>query len=193
MGEPILDGPKIPTTLPGNPVLPTPKIVKFLTNSSDQRERVEANRAVARIGWRPCRPVANADLDLGDCQIQVTCVSMGNPHCVTFVEQPTDHWVLGIGPRIERDPHFPKRVNAEFVQVVSPREVRMRVWERGSGETLACGTGACAVCVAGALTGRTERKILVHLTGGDLELDWADDNHVYLTGEAVEVFYGEWP
>ena len=138
------------------------------------------------------RPAADVDLDLGDCRLQVTCVSMGNPHCITFVEAPTDHWVLSIGPRVEADAHFPKRVNAEFVQVLSPGEVRMRVWERGSGETLACGTGACAVCVAGAVTGRTQRRILAHLPGGDLELNWAADNHVYMCGEAVEVFSGEW-
>lgn len=137
-------------------------------------------------------PAANVDLDIGDCSLQVTCVSMGNPHCVTFVEEPTDHWVLLIGPKVETDRHFPRRINAEFVQVLSPSEVRMRVWERGSGETLACGTGACAVCVAGALTGRTERKILAHLPGGDLEMEWAADNHVYLTGPAIEVFSGEW-
>ncbi|MEE8452712.1 MAG: diaminopimelate epimerase, partial [Thermoguttaceae bacterium] len=87
---------------------------------------------------------------------------------------------------------FPNRINAEFVEVISPAEIRMRVWERGSGETLACGTGACAVCVAGVLAGRTERKILAHLPGGDLQLHWADDNHVYKTGPAVEVFSGEW-
>jgi len=137
-------------------------------------------------------PAANVDLDLGDCRLQVTCVSMGNPHCITFVDEPTDHLVLDVGSRVEKDSHFPNRINAEFVQVLSPDEVRMRVWERGSGETLACGTGACAVCVAGALTGRTQRKILVHLPGGDLQLEWAADNHVYLTGEAVEVFTGEW-
>jgi diaminopimelate epimerase len=137
-------------------------------------------------------PAANVGLDIGDRRLQVTCVSMGNPHCVTFVDEPSDDWVLSVGPRVESDRHFPNRVNAEFVQVISPDEVRMRVWERGSGETLACGTGACAVCVAGAVTGRTNRKILAHLPGGDLELEWAADNHVYLTGEAVEVFSGQW-
>ena len=125
--------------------------------------------------------------------LRVTCVSMGNPHCVTFVEQLSDYEVLGWGPKIEVDPHFPRRVNAEFVQVLSPREVRMRVWERGTGETLACGTGAAAVCVAGVLAGFTERRIVAHLPGGDLELDWADDDHVYQTGPAVEVFSGDWP
>ncbi len=93
----------------------------------------------------PAGPVVNAPLKIGGEILIVTCVSMGNPHCVTFVKDPSDLWVLQIGPRVEIDPHFPNRTNAEFVQVLSPGEVRMRVWERGSGETLACGTGACAV------------------------------------------------
>jgi diaminopimelate epimerase len=137
-------------------------------------------------------PVVDVDLDLGDEQLRVTCVSLGNPHCITFVDELTDRLVRGLGPRIESDGHFPNRVNAEFVEVISPAEVRMRVWERGSGETLACGTGACAVCVAAVLARRTARKIMAHLPGGDLEVHWADDNHVYLAGPAVEVFSGQW-
>jgi len=140
----------------------------------------------------PGSPVVNAPLVVAERRIEVTCVSMGNPHCVTYVERLGDEWVLGVGPHVERDPHFPRRVNAEFVEVLSPSEVRMRVWERGSGETLACGTGACAVCVAGVLTGRTGRSLLAHLPGGDLQLDWGQDNHVRLTGPAVEVFSGVW-
>ena len=139
-------------------------------------------------------PVADVSLALADRDLRVTCVSMGNPHCVTFVEQATDELVLGVGPSIERDAHFPNRVNAEFVEVLSPTELRQRTWERGSGETLACGTGAAAVCVAGVLTGRSERQVTIHLLGGDLELHWDEaDNHVYKTGPAVEVFSGEWP
>ncbi len=123
----------------------------------------------------------------------MTCVSMGNPHCVTFVDELTDKWVLDIGPQVEVDSHFPNRVNAEFVEVISPSEVRQRTWERGSGETLACGTGAAAVCVAGVLSGRTQRKLLIHLPGGDLTLEWQEDTgHVIKTGPAVEVFSGEW-
>ena len=137
-------------------------------------------------------PVVGAKLEVDGKTLEVTCVSMGNPHAITYVDQLTDDWVLGIGPKVEVDPHFPNRTNAEFVEVISPTEVRMRVWERGSGETLACGTGATAVCVAGVLTGRTHPKIVAHLPGGDLELQWADDNHAYLTGPAVEVFSGEW-
>ena len=136
--------------------------------------------------------VIEAKLHVAGSPLEVTCVSMGNPHAVTFVDRLSDRWVLEIGSRLEVDPHFPNRTNAEFVEVVSAAEVRVRVWERGSGETLACGTAASAVCVAGALTGRTERKIVAHLPGGDLELDWADDNHVHLTGPAVEVFSGQW-
>ncbi len=139
-------------------------------------------------------PPLETALDLGVEQLHVTCVSMGNPHCVAFVEEITDAHVLGLGPRIERHAAFPRRVNAEFVRVNRPDDVTMRVWERGSGETLACGTGACAVAVAGHLTGRTQRRITVHLLGGDLQLDWsAEDNRVYMTGPAVEVFRGEWP
>ncbi|MFZ5832871.1 MAG: diaminopimelate epimerase [Planctomycetota bacterium] len=141
----------------------------------------------------PGSPAADVELSVGSRSMRVTCVSMGNPHCVTFVDETTDDWVLLVGPLVETDPHFPRRVNAEFVEVLAPSEVRMRVWERGSGETMACGTGACAVCVAGALTGRTDRRIVAHLPGGDLELEWANNNHVYMTGPAEEVFSGEWP
>jgi diaminopimelate epimerase len=162
MGEPILEPSRIPTTLSGNATLPG-------------------------------NPVVNAPLKIGSEILSVTCVSMGNPHCITYVKEPSDIWVLQIGPKVEIDAHFPNRTNAEFVQVLSPEKVRMRVWERGSGETLACGTGACAVCVAGVLTNRTGRKIIAQLPGGELELEWStSDNHVYMTGEAVEVFNGVW-
>jgi diaminopimelate epimerase len=151
---------------------------------------LEARRIPTELAGDP--PV-RVPLEVGGRTVHVTCVSMGNPHCVTFVDELTDELVLGIGPQIERHPAFPRRVNAEFVKVVSPREVQMRVWERGSGETMACGTGASAVCVAGALNGLTERTIIAHLPGGDLTLDWADSGEVYMTGPAVEVFSGEWP
>jgi diaminopimelate epimerase len=136
--------------------------------------------------------VANVVLSVAEDSFLVTCVSMGNPHCITFVEELDDDFFNTFGPLVEVNRNFPNRVNAEFVKVISPSEVRMRVWERGAGETLSCGTGASAVCVAGALTKRTERKVLIHLPGGDLALEWAENNHVYMTGEAVEVFSGEW-
>lgn len=157
MGEPILEAARIPTTLPGSPVV-------------------------------------DVELVVDGKSFQVTCVSMGNPHCVIFVEQLSDELVLGFGPKIEKHAAFPAKVNVEFVEVISPTEVRQRTWERGSGETWACGTGASAVCVAGVLAGRTERKILNHLLGGDLELEWQEtSNHVFKIGPATEVFSGDWP
>lgn len=138
-------------------------------------------------------PVVNVPLNVDGRTFEVTAVSMGNPHCVIFVEKATDELVLGCGPKIEHSPMFPARVNVEFVEIVSKNEVRQRTWERGSGETLACGTGASAVCVAGVLTGRTERRIINHLLGGELELEWRETDHcVYKTGPATEVFHGEW-
>ena len=138
-------------------------------------------------------PVIDLLVTFDGQELRVTCVSMGNPHCVIFVPAATDELVLGLGPKIENDPRFPRRTNVEFVEVLSRSEVRQRTWERGSGETWACGTGASAVCVAGVLTGRTERSILNHLVGGDLHLEWsAANNHVMMTGGAVEVFSGQW-
>ncbi len=138
-------------------------------------------------------PVVQQPLELDGQTYAVTCVSMGNPHCVIFCDETPDDLVLGVGPRIEHHEHFPARVNVEFVRVVSGTEVHQRTWERGSGETWACGTGASAVCVAGVLAGKTERRILNHLVGGDLELEWDEaSNHVFMTGPAVEVFSGEW-
>ena len=138
-------------------------------------------------------PPVKVPLEVAGRTLEVTCVSMGNPHAVTFVDEVNDDWVLNIGPQVEVHEAFPRRINAEFIQVVSRSEVVMRVWERGSGETLACGTGACASVVAGVLAGLLDRKVLVRLTGGDLEIEWAESGEVYMTGPATEVFSGEWP
>jgi len=124
----------------------------------------------------------------------MTCLSMGNPHAVIYVDDAAAVPLAEVGPQIETNPIFPDRVNVHFVQVRSPREVVMRTWERGSGATLACGTGASAVCAAGVVTGRTGPKIVAHLPGGDLTLEYrADTRHVFMTGPAVEVFSGDWP
>ncbi len=124
--------------------------------------------------------------------LQITCVSMGNPHCVVFVDDIANAPVAELGPKIEHHPLFPERTNMEFVQVVSPQEIRMRVWERGAGITPACGTGACASAVAAILNSKTQRQVCVHLDGGDLLIDWREDNNrVYMTGPAVEEFKGE--
>jgi len=166
MGPPILQPERVPTTLPSN---------------------------------HPSGAVVSEPLTVGEVEVAVTCISMGNPHCVIFVDEDAhlplpDELVLGVGPIIETSEWFPNRVNVEFVQVISRGEVWQRTWERGSGETLACGTGACAVCVAGVLTGRTDREITNHLLGGDLQLAYpADGGSVYMTGPAVEVFTGVWP
>ena len=122
----------------------------------------------------------------------MTCVSMGNPHAVVWVEDTKGLDLEKIGPNFEHHPMFPERVNTEFVQILSRTEVNMRVWERGSGETLACGTGACATAVACILNDKTEDEVLVHLVGGDLKITYdRDTNHVFMTGPATIVFEGE--
>ena len=125
--------------------------------------------------------------------IDMSFVSMGNPHAVIYTPDVRSIAADRLGPMIEQHKAFPRRINVHWVQVHSPHEVTMRTWERGSGITLACGTGACAVCVAGVLTGRTGRQLLAHLPGGDLKLEWREsDNKVYMTGPATEVFNGDW-
>jgi diaminopimelate epimerase len=134
----------------------------------------------------------NAPIEVGGQVYHVTCVSMGNPHCVTFVPDVEALPLAEVGPLFERHPFFPKRVNTEFVQVRARDELRVRVWERGSGETAACGTGACAALVAAVLNDKADRKATIHLNGGDLQIEWsATDNHVLMTGPAEEVFTGE--
>ena len=124
----------------------------------------------------------------------MTCVSMGNPHAVFYCGDVAAVELERIGPVLEHHVLFPERINVHFVQRVSGVEVIMRTWERGSGITLACGTGASAVCVAGVLASKTEREIFAHLPGGDLHLLWHEaDGHVYMAGSAMEVFRGEWP
>lgn len=123
----------------------------------------------------------------------VTCVNMGNPHAVLFVRDPEVIDLPTIGPMIEHHPLFPRRTNVEFVRVISRNVLQMRVWERGAGETLACGTGACAALVAAVMAGLSDRTVQIKLTGGNLELHWnADDNHVYQSGPASFVFDGDW-
>jgi diaminopimelate epimerase len=134
--------------------------------------------------------VVERPLDVAGRSWAVTCLSMGNPHCVVFVDDPAALSLTDIGPSFERHPFFPQRVNTEFVAVASSERLLMRVWERGAGETLACGTGACAAAVAAARTGRTGRRVIVALRGGELEIDWRADDHVVMTGDAVEVYEG---
>ncbi|MFO1463499.1 MAG: diaminopimelate epimerase [bacterium] len=154
MGEPILEGREIPSTLEGK--------------------------------------VLDRPLNVEGQELAITCVSMGNPHCVIFVDDVERAPVTTLGPVLERHPLFPKRINVEFIQVLGPSELKMRVWERGAGETLACGTGACASLVAAVLTGRAQREAVLHLRGGDLRIRWSEkNNRVYMTGPGEEVFSGE--
>lgn len=153
MGQPELDGPKIPTMAEGH--------------------------------------VLEAPLRLDDDSVKITCVSMGNPHAVIFVDDAESYPIEEVGPKVENHPFFPRRTNVEFVQVLGRNRVRMRVWERGSGVTMACGTGACASAVASFWTGRTDREVEVVLDGGSLFIRWdAGGDHVFMTGPGVEVFTG---
>jgi diaminopimelate epimerase len=127
-------------------------------------------------------------------EVRVTCVSMGNPHAVMWVPDADAAPVERFGPLVETHPAFPRKTNVEFAQVIAGEDrIRLRVWERGVGETLACGTGACATAVAAVLSGRTGRTVTIELPGGDLEIEWSREGPVYLTGPAEEVFEGVWP
>lgn len=153
MGEPVLEGRKIPVRMDGM--------------------------------------VIDYPLKIEDRTFMMTCVSMGNPHAVIYMDKVDDFAVEHYGPLIENHEIFPKRTNVEFIELISRHEIKMRVWERGAGETMACGTGACAAAVASMLKELTDRKLTVHLLGGGLIIEWSDDNRVHMTGPAVEVFEGE--
>ncbi|PSB20338.1 diaminopimelate epimerase [Phormidesmis priestleyi ULC007] len=134
--------------------------------------------------------VIDQPLDVAGQTWQVTCVSMGNPHCITFVEDVAAISLEQIGPQFEHHSAFPQRINTEFIQVVRSDYLKMRVWERGAGITLACGTGACASLIAGVLTGRCDRRATIELPGGCLEIEWAADGRIAMTGPATRVFAG---
>lgn len=171
MGEPILDAALIPTT--------------FATGTVINQHPPY---------WPEGQYIPDLLLDQGKFDAHMTCLSMGNPHAVMFGHDVAKIQLELVGPILEHAPVFPDRANISFVSIRKRDEVDVRTWERGSGATLACGTGACAACVAGVLTNRIDRKILAHLPGGDLQLHWSElDNHVYMTGPAVEVFSGDWP
>ncbi len=131
------------------------------------------------------------EIEVDGVKLNVTAVSMGNPHAVFFVDKATDYLVRTIGSQVEVFERFPEKTNVEFIEVLSKNEMNMRVWERGAGETLACGTGACATLVAAVLNGKTENKALIHLMGGDLTIEWnRETNHIFKTGPAKLVFNG---
>jgi len=149
------------------------------------------DRASIPMTGTPDEHVVEQSLTVDGRTFRLTAVSMGNPHAVLFEEEVRDEVVATYGPLIESHEWFPERTNVEFIQVLNRRELKFRVWERGSGVTLACGTGACAAAVAAHVTGRTDREVTVHLLGGDLFIEWREsDNRVYMTGPATEVFSG---
>jgi diaminopimelate epimerase len=167
-------------------------------NDKVRRVRVDMGTPIfdpARIPTLlPGNPPVETIIEVGDRRLALTALSMGNPHAVIYVEDVGKFPLESLGPLIEGHRAFPRRVNVHVVEVKGGGEVRMRTWERGSGITLACGTGACAVCVAGVLTARTGRTLLAHLPGGDLELEWPDERApVFMTGPATEVFSGVLP
>lgn len=131
-------------------------------------------------------------LSVEGTSFEFTAVSMGNPHCVMFVDDYEELDFYRLGPLLEKHERFPRKTNVEFIKVEAPDELTMKVWERGAGPTLACGTGACASLVASVLNHKTGRRATVHLPGGDLLIEWGEDNHVYMTGPATYVFRGDW-
>lgn len=143
------------------------------------------------IVWTGDEPVINQVLEVQGKQYHFTAVSMGNPHCVIYVDDADAFPVREIGPLIENHPLFPRRVNVEFVSVRGKDHLYQRTWERGAGETLACGTGACAVTVASILNGKTGRSVKIDLRGGTLNIEWRENGSVMMTGPAKEVFSGE--
>lgn len=149
-----------------------------------EREQIPMIGSVGRV--------INEPLEVGDDLFHITAVSMGNPHCVIFVSDVEAIPLEKLGSEIETYPAFPNKTNVEFVQVINNEEVRMRVWERGAGLTMACGTGACATVVAAVLNGHTVRKVRVHLYTGALDIEWSDNNRLYMTGPAEEVFAGNY-
>ncbi len=172
MGEPVFEPERIPV------------------NVSDEL-KPPFNSPLSKGGYRGVKGgIIDYPLRIEDREFKITCVSMGNPHAVIFVENLSKFPIPYYGSLIENHPLFPKKTNVEFIEVLTPKEISMRVWERGAGETMACGTGASAAVVASNIKGLTEKEVTVHLLGGDLFIEWAGTNHVYMTGPAAEVFEG---
>ncbi|MEW6163195.1 MAG: diaminopimelate epimerase [Nitrospirota bacterium] len=180
MGEPIFESEKIPVNISQESLVESQKSKNVDTKGLTTHD--------SRL--HDFRVIIDYPLHIAHRVFNITCVSMGNPHTVIVVEDLSHFPVTYYGPMIESQPIFPKRTNVEFIEVLNPAEIKMRVWERGSGETMACGTGASAAAVASNIKGLTGKNVTVHLPGGDLFIEWAADNHVYIIGPAVEVFEG---
>lgn len=168
----------------------------FVENEKVQQVRVDMGEPIFEPSQIPVlsskNPVIADSILVGNMEWRMTCVSMGNPHAVVFVKDVANFPIEQFGPLFEKHERFPKRTNTEFVQVISRTEASMRVWERGSNETWACGTGTCATVMACIMNGYTENKVLVHLRGGDLTIEYdPNTKHIFMTGPATEVFNGE--
>ena len=168
----------------------------FTENEKVQQVRVDMGEPILEPSQIPVlsnkNPVIADSIFVGNMEWRMTCVSMGNPHAVVFVKDVANFPIEQFGPLFEKHERFPKKTNTEFVQVISRTEVSMRVWERGSNETWACGTGTCATVMACIMNGYTENKVLVHLRGGDLTIEYdPNTKHIFMTGPATEVFHGE--
>ena len=168
----------------------------FTENEKVQQVRVDMGEPILEPSQIPVlsnkNPVIADSIFVGNMEWRMTCVSMGNPHAVVFVKDVANFPIEQFGPLFEKHERFPKKTNTEFVQVISRTEVSMRVWERGSDETWACGTGTCATVMACIMNGYTENKVLVHLRGGDLTIEYdPNTKHIFMTGPATEVFHGE--
>jgi len=177
MGEPVLDAGKVPVRMNQPSAAGSRQSISLFPEGKHKK--------------LTSRMIIDYPLKIKGKDFRITCVSMGNPHAVIVVKDVASFPVQMYGPMIETDRLFPKRTNVEFIQIINRRNIKMRVWERGAGETMACGTGASASAVASALLGLSGRKVSIHLPGGRLLVDWSEtDNHVYMTGDAVKVFEG---
>jgi diaminopimelate epimerase len=179
------------------------QVVEVRKNGGSEVESVRVDMGVPRtrpedipialpnMSFQPLTKVVNESLNVNGQTYAITCVSMGNPHCVIFLNEVENFPFKTVGPLIENHPVFPSRTNVHFAQVLGSTEVKVKVWERGAGPTLACGTGACATLVAGVMTDRLERRAVVQLPGGALLIEWAQNGHVFMTGPAATAFTGQ--
>ena len=172
------------------------KLKLFVQNGKVEKVKVDMGEPILEPNKIPVisneEPVKNLNLNILDRNYKFTCVSMGNPHAITFIDEDVNEFdIEKYGKLVEVNEVFPQRTNVEFLNIINKNTIKMRVWERGAGETLACGTGACASAVASFLNNFTERKVTVELLGGNLEIEWnEEDNHIYMTGPATTVYKG---
>lgn len=185
MGEPIFEPEKIPVDISSEF-----KVQSEIPPLNPPLDKGGSGGVNSTLKSQISNLIIDYPLKIEDKEFKITCVSMGNPHTIIVIDDLSDFPVPYYGPLLENHQLFPRKTNVEFIEVLNTSEIKMRVWERGSGETMACGTGASAAAVASNIKGLTGKNVTVHLLGGDLLIEWAADNHVYMTGPAIEVFKG---